>query len=153
MAASIASPYQALYRFNCSPLHLLPGSLARITRRASLFLIKLLWKHGKSQRGRSCGEAIFWQSKILHRSVYSALWLGGLRCQYRRQLNGPLAARCPCVMVLGKYKKTKKSRPLKCVGPPGKCPKCLITNPALLSSRSIPYDVFVSKKLTIRNSE
>ncbi len=152
MAASVASPYQALYRFNCSPLHLLPGSLARITRRASLFLIKLLWKHGKSRWGRSCGEAIFRRSKILHRSVYSALWLGGLRCQYRRQLNGPLAARCPCVMVLGNIK-NKKSRPLKCVGPPGKCPKCLISqsSPALKSFH--PIWCFVSKKLTIRNSE
>ncbi len=104
MPASVPSPDQALYRFNCSPLLLLPGSLARIThRRASLFLIKLLWKRGKSRRGRSWGEAIF-MSKILHRSVYSALWLGGLRFQYRRQTNGPLDARCPCVMVLGKKK-------------------------------------------------
>ncbi len=41
MPASVPSPYQALYRFNCSPLLLLSGSLSRIThRRASLFLIK-----------------------------------------------------------------------------------------------------------------
>ncbi len=41
MPASVASPYQALYRFNCSPLLHLPGSLACIIhRRASLFLIK-----------------------------------------------------------------------------------------------------------------
>ncbi len=104
MPASIPSPYQALYRFNCSPLLLLPGSLARIThRRASQFLIKLLWKRGKSRWARSWGEAIFRRSKILHRSVYSALWLGGLHCQYRRQTNGPLAARCPCLMVLGYF--------------------------------------------------
>ncbi len=77
-----ASPYQALY--DSTPLLLLPGSLARIPhRRASLFLIKLLWKRRKSRRGRSWGEAIFRRSKILHCSVYSALWLGGLRCQYR----------------------------------------------------------------------
>ncbi len=51
MPASVASPYQALYRFNYSPLLLLPGSLARIThRRASLFLIKLLWNVGKADK-------------------------------------------------------------------------------------------------------
>ncbi len=94
MPASVASPYQALYWFNSSPLLLL-GSLSRIThRRASLFLIKLLWKRGKSRRGRSCVEAFFRRSKILHRSVYStlALWLGGLRCQYGRQSNHWLIA-------------------------------------------------------------
>ncbi len=60
-------------------------------------------KRGESRYGRSCG--LFRRSKILHRSVCSALWLGGLRCQCRRQTNGPLTARCPCVMVLGKKKK------------------------------------------------
>jgi len=54
MPASIPSPYQALYWFNCSPLLLLPGSLARIAHhRENLFLIKMLWKRGKSRRGRS----------------------------------------------------------------------------------------------------
>ncbi len=42
----------------------------------------------------------------------------------------PLTARCPCVMVLGKKNK-KICRPLQCVGPPGKCPVCQITSPAL----------------------
>ncbi len=54
--------------------------------------------------------------------------MGGLRCQCRRQTNGPLTARCPCVD--GKKKK-KICRPLQCVGPPGKCPVCPITSPAL----------------------
>ncbi len=76
MPASV--PDQALYQFNSSP----PPAWHR---RASMFLIKLLWKRGKSRRGRSCGEAFFRRSKILHRSAYSALWLGGLPCQYRRQ--------------------------------------------------------------------
>ncbi len=64
--ASVASPYQALYLFNYSPLLLL-GSLARIIshRRANLFLMKLRRKRGKSRRGRSCGEAFFRRSKIL----------------------------------------------------------------------------------------
>ncbi len=89
-------------------------------------------KHGESRYGRSWG--LFMRRKILHRSVYSALWLGGLCCQCRRQTNGPLTARCPCVMVLGKKNKIKKTtscRPLQCVGPPGKCPVCPITSPAL----------------------
>ncbi len=59
------------------------------------------------------------------------LALGGLRCQYRRQTNGPLATRCPCVMVLEKKKKNF-CRPLKCAGPRGKYP---MTNPALLEPR------------------
>ncbi len=118
MPASVPS----LYLFNYSPL-LLPGSLARIThRRPSLFLIKLLWKHGKSRRGRTWGIGCM-QSKILNGSVYSALWLGGLRYQYRRQTNRPLAARCPCIIVqLAKKKKKTFCRPLKYVGPPRKCP-------------------------------
>ncbi len=64
-------------------------------------------KRGESRYGRSWG--LFRRSKILHHSVYSALWLGGLRCQCRRQTNGPLTALCPCVMVLGKKKKIIKS--------------------------------------------
>ncbi len=101
MPASVASPYQALYRFKCSPLLLLPGSLARIIhRRASLFLIKLLWNVGKADEEEvEIKRSLYRRNKILHRSVYSALWLGGLRSQYRRQTNGPLAARCPCVMA------------------------------------------------------
>ncbi len=70
-------------------------------------------KRGESRYWRSWG--LFRRSKILHRSVYSALWLGGLRCQCRRQTNGPLTARCPCVMVLGKKKK-------KICRPTGKMP-------------------------------
>ncbi len=94
-------------------------------------------KRGESRYGRSWG--LFRRSKILHRSVYSALWLGGLRCQCRRQTNGPLTARCLCVMVLGKNKQTKKTfcRPLQCVGPPGKCPVCPITSPALIATIDI----------------
>ncbi len=42
-----------------------------------------------------------------------------------------LAARCPCVMVLGIKKTTTFCWPLKCVSPLGKCPVCPITNPAL----------------------
>ncbi len=130
MPASVPSPYQALHRFNYSPLLLLSGSLARVThRRASLFLIKLLWNVGKADAEEvGVKRSLYRRSKILHCSVYSALWLGGLRCQCRRQTNGPLAARCPCVMVLGKKTKKLFCRPLQCVGPPGKCP---ITNPAL----------------------
>ncbi len=96
-------PYQALYRFNYSPLLLLPGSLARITHREPACFYKAAVKRGESRYGRSWG--LFRRRKILHCSVYSALWLGGLRCQCRRQTNGPLTARCPCVMVLGKKKK------------------------------------------------
>ncbi len=83
MPPSVPSPSQALYWFNCSPLLLLRLFGPIPHSRASLFLIKLLWKHGKSRWGRSCGEAFVRQSKILH--CYSTLWLGGLRCQYRRQ--------------------------------------------------------------------
>ncbi len=65
MARSVASPCQALYRFNCSPLLLLPDSSARIAhRRASLFLIKLLRHCGESRRGRSWDAAIFRRIKI-----------------------------------------------------------------------------------------
>ncbi len=98
-------PYQALYRFNYSPLlsclALWPASLT--TEQACFY--KAAVKRGESRYGRSWG--LFRRSKILHRSVYSALWLDGLRCQCRRQTNGPLTARCPCVMVLGKKKKKK----------------------------------------------
>ncbi len=31
---------------------------------------------------------VYRQSKILDSSVYRAMWLGGVRCQYRRQTNG-----------------------------------------------------------------
>ncbi len=122
-----------------SPPLLLPGSVARIIhRRASLFLIKLLWNVGKADEEEvGVKRSLYRRSKILHRSVYSALWLGGLLCQYRRQTNGPLAARCPCVMVLGK-KINKFCRPLKCVGPPGKCPVCPITNPVLITGYTGP---------------
>ncbi len=126
-------PYQELYRFNYSPL---PSCLAlwpaSLTAEQACFY-KAAVKRGESRYGRSWG--LFRRSKILHRSVYSALWLGGLRCQCRRQTNGPLTARCPCVMVLGKKIKNKQKnticRPLQCVGPPGKCPVCPITSPAL----------------------
>ncbi len=66
-------------------------------------------KRGESRYGWSWG--LFRRSKILNRSIYSALWLGGLRCQCRRQTNGPLTARCPCVMVLGKKKNQKEIGP------------------------------------------
>ncbi len=78
-------------------------------RRASLFLMKLLWNVGKADAEEvGVKRSLYRQSKILHCFVYSALWLGGLRCQYRRQTNGPLTAHCPCVMVLGKKKKKIK---------------------------------------------
>ncbi len=77
-------------------------------------LDKAAVKRGKSRRGRSwVKRSLYRQSKILNCSVYSALWLGGLRCQYRRQTNGPLAALCPCMMA--KIKKTF-------CRPPGKMP-------------------------------
>ncbi len=102
MPASVPSPYQALYRFNYSPLPsclaLWPASLT--TEQACFY--KAAVKRGESRYRRSWG--LFRRSNILHRSVYSALWLGGLRCQCRRQTNGPLTARCPCMMVLGKKK-------------------------------------------------
>ncbi len=96
-----------------SCLALWPASLT--TEQACFY--KAAVKRGESRYRRSWG--LFRRSKILHRSVYSALWLGGLRCQCRRQTNGPLTARCPCVMVLGKK---KICWPLQCVGPPGKMP-------------------------------
>ncbi len=78
----------------------LSGSFTRITRwlTVSLFLIKLLWKRGKSRWGRSWWSDICAGEKY-HHSVCSALCLGGLCCQYRRQTDGPRAARCPCTMV------------------------------------------------------
>ncbi len=95
-------PYQALYQFNSSPL---PSCLAlwpaSLTAEQACFY-KAAVKRGESRYGRSWG--LFRRSKMLHRSVYSTLWLGGLCCQCRRQTNGPLTARCPCVMVLGKKK-------------------------------------------------
>ncbi len=129
MPASVASPYQALYRFKCSPLLLLPGSLARIIHhRASLFLIKLLWNVGKADEEEvEVKRSLYRRSKILNRSVYSTLWLSGLRCQYRRQTTG-------CSLSLRDGKKKKTFCVNKCVGPPGKCPVCPITNPALFQS-------------------
>ncbi len=132
MPASIPSPLSSTL-----PIQLLSSPLpsclalwpASLTAEQACFY-KAAVKRGESRYGRSWG--LFRWSKILHRSVYSALWLGGLRCQCRRQTNGPLTARCPCVMVLGKKKKF--CRPLQCVGPPGKCPVCPITSPALLST-------------------
>ncbi len=130
MPASVASPYQALYRFNCSPLLLLPGSLARIThRRASLFLIKLLWNVGKVDK-----EEV---------GVKRSLCIGGAK-----YLIDPSIALCDWVVCtvntgdkpMGHWllavpawcqKKKTFCRPLKCVGPPGKCPVCPITSPAL----------------------
>ncbi len=129
-------PYQALYRFNYSPL---PSCLAlwpaSLTAEQACFY-KAAVKRGESRHGRSWG--LFRRRKILHRSVYSALWLGDLCCQCRRQTNGPLTARCPCIMVLEKKKK-KFCRPLQCVGPPGKCPVCPITSPALLVRTRCPH--------------
>ncbi len=130
MPASVPSPLlstlpiQLLYSPLPSCLALWPASL---TAEQACFH-KAAVKRGESRYGRSWG--LFRRSKILHRSVYSALWLGGLRCQCRRQTNGPLTARCPCWWSLAKKKK-KICRPLQCVGPPGKCPVCLITSPAL----------------------
>ncbi len=97
-------------------------------------LDKAAVKTRKSRWGKSCGEAFFRRSQILNRSVYStlALWLGGSRCQYRRQTIGPLAARCPWWFVAKKY---IFCRPLKWVGPPGKSSLCTITNPALLTGK------------------
>ncbi len=100
---------KTLYRFNSSPL--LPGSLTfMIARhRACLFLIKLLWKFEKSQRGRSCSEAFFRRSKILNCSVYSALWLGGLRCLSIQETN-QWATGCSLSLHDGPWqKKTKKN--------------------------------------------
>ncbi len=100
-------PYQVLYRFNYSPL---PSCLAlwpaSLTAEQACFY-KAAVKRGESRYGRSWG--LFRRSKILHRSVYSALWLGGLRCQCRRQTNGPLTARCPCWWSLAKKKQPKKT--------------------------------------------
>ncbi len=136
MPASVVSPLSSTL-----PIQLLSSPLpsclalwpASLTAEQACFY-KAAVKRGESRYGRSWG--LFRRSKILHRSVYSALWLDGLRCQCRRQTNGPLTARCPCVMVLGKKKKKKKfCRPLQCVGPPGKCPVCPITSPALLPSQ------------------
>ncbi len=132
MPASVPSPLSSTLPIQLlsSPL---PSCLAlwptSLTAEQACFY-KAAVKRGESRYGRSWG--LFRRSKILHCSVYSALWLGGLRCQCRRQTNGPLTARCPCVMVLGKKKK-KFCRPLQCVGPPGKCPVCPITSPALCS--------------------
>ncbi len=108
MPASVASPLSStlLIQLLSSPL---PSCLAlwpaSLTAEQACFY-KAAVKRGESRYGRSWG--LFRRSKILHRSVYSALWLGGLRCQCRRQTNGPLTARCPCVMVLGKKQKKQK---------------------------------------------
>ncbi len=102
MPASVASPYQALYRFTTALLSSsCLASLARIThRRASLFLIKLLWNGGKVDKeevGVKRSLCIGGEKYFIDPSI-ALCDLGGLRCQYRRQTNGPLAARCPCVM-------------------------------------------------------
>ncbi len=76
------------------------------------------WKRRKSRRGRSWGdEAIFRRSKILHCSVYSALWLGGLRLSIQGDKPNWLLA------VWQKKKKKKKHSvdPLK-RRPTGKMP-------------------------------
>ncbi len=129
MPASVPSPLSSTLPIQLLSPPLLPGSLpASLTAEQACFY-KAAVKRRESWYGRSW--SLFRRSKILHGSVYSALWLGGLRCQCRRQTNGPLTARCPCVMVLGKKKKF--CRPLQCVGPPGKCPVCPITSPALVT--------------------
>ncbi len=104
-------------------------------------------KRGESRYGRSWG--LFRRSKILHRSVYSALWLGGLRCQCRRQTNGPLTARCPCVMVLGKKKKNILS------APSGKCPVCPITSlalPIIIGRLIIIIVLYINRRLSLTSS-
>ncbi len=135
MPASVVSPLSSTLPIQLlsfplpSCLALWPASL---TAEQACFY-KAAVKRGESRYGRSWG--LFRRSKILHRSVYSALWLGGLRCQCRRQTNGPLTALCPCVMVLGKKKKKKKKHsvgPFSGVGPTGKMPVCPITSPALI---------------------
>ncbi len=108
MPASVPSPYQALYRFNYSPLLLLSGSLARVThRRASLLWLKLLWKRAEEVGVK---RSLYRRSKILHCSVYSALWLV-VYAVNAGDKQWALAARCPCVMVLGKKQKTILSAP------------------------------------------
>ncbi len=133
MPASVPSPYQVLYRFNYSPLLLLPGSLARIIyRRASQFLIKLLWNMGKADEKevavkRSLGGAkYFIAPSIAHCDwvVYKPMghWLLAVPAWWSSLAN------------INNNKKTF-CRPLKCVGPPGKCPVCPIANPALVSNK------------------
>ncbi len=120
MPASVASPLSSTL-----PIQLLSSPLpsclalwpASLTAEQACFY-KAAVKRGESRYGRSWG--LFRWSKILHRSVYSALWLGGLRCQCRRQTNGPLTARCPCVMVLGKKKKILSAPSVR--RPTGKMP-------------------------------
>ncbi len=111
MPASVPSPLSSTLPIQLlsppfpSCLALWPASL---TAEQACFY-KAAVKRGESRYGRSWG--LFRRSKILHRSVYSALWLGGLRCRCRRQTNGPLTARCPCEMVLGKKIKKILSAP------------------------------------------
>ncbi len=111
-----------------SRLALWPASL---TAEQACFY-KAAVKRGESRYGRSWG--LFRRSKILHRSVYSTLWLGGLRCQCRRQTNRPLTA--PLSLRDGPWPKKKKKKK-NSVGPFSasahlvKCPVCPITSPAL----------------------
>ncbi len=120
MPASVPSPLSSTL-----PIQLLSSPLpsclalwpASLTAEQACFY-KAAVKRGESRYGRSWG--LFRRSKILHRSVYSALWLGDLCCQCRRQTNGPLTARCPCIMVLEKKKKNSVG-PSVC-RPTGKMP-------------------------------
>ncbi len=57
---------------------------------------------------RSLGGAKY----LIVLSIAHCDWVVYAVSQYRRQTNGPLAARCPCMMVLGKKNKKKLLCPL-----------------------------------------
>ncbi len=136
MTASVPCPYHALYRFNSSPLLLLSGSLARITHcRTNLFLIKLLWNVGKANEEevgvkRSLGRAKY----FIAPSIAHCDWVVYAVNTGDKPMGHWLLTVSAWWSLANIYIKKTFCRPLKCVGPRGKCPVCPITNPALAAS-------------------
>ncbi len=76
MPASVPSPYQALYRFNYSPLLLLHGSLARLTH-CRARLLNCCENMGKADEEEvGVKQSLCRRSKILIHSVYTAIVIG-----------------------------------------------------------------------------
>ncbi len=99
-------------------LLLLPG------RRASLFLINLLWKRGKSLEKR---KKLGWSDLYRRSKIFN--WMVHAVSTGDKPMGHWLLA-VPAWWSLAENEKKTFCRPLKCVDPPGKSPVCLITNQA-----------------------
>ncbi len=125
MPASVPSPYQALYRFNpllssfC--LTLWPASLTAEQACFDKAAVKTWEKPTRKKLGYKGGAKYFIPPSIaLCDCVVYAVNRG----------DKPMGHWLLAVPALWQKKKNILSA-LKCIGPPGKCPVCPITNPAL----------------------